>query len=154
MIEIVPITRDNWRQATAIAVADGQLRFIADHEPVALVLLSKAYIRVGDVDWWPFVIEDAGETIGVFGLADERDVNAQVVLYHLLIDGPRQRCGYGRSALRSIIEFARHLERCHRLRLTVHPQNHSAIALYRAAGFASDGLDGSGELRFSILTAN
>lgn len=59
MTEIVAITQANWRQAVAIRVGDHQLRFIAEYEPVALVILSKAFVRVADVDWWPFLIEGA-----------------------------------------------------------------------------------------------
>src|SRR5437868_4771150 len=57
--ELVPITRANWRDATAVRVGQGQQRFIAAYEPVALVILSKAFLRVGDVDWWPYLVMDA-----------------------------------------------------------------------------------------------
>lgn len=154
MTQIVAITRANWRRAAAIRVADGQLRFIADHEPVALVILSKAFVRVADVDWWPYLIEDAGTAVGVVALADERHLCAEVALFHLLIDADQQRRGYGRAALRCVIELARGLTRCDRLRLTVHPENEAAIALYRAEGFTVDGVDGDDEVRLSIATAS
>lgn len=154
MTEIVAITRANWRRAAAIRVADGQLRFIADYEPVALVILSKAFVRVAEVDWWPYLIEDAGTAVGVVALADRRDLSAEVAIFHLLIDAEQQRRGYGRAALRCIIELARGLERCDRLRLTVHHENEAAIALYTAEGFTVDGVDADDELRLSIATAS
>jgi len=145
----VPITRANWRDATAIRVGEGQLRFIADYEPVALVILSKAFVRVGDMDWWPYLVKDGGYLVGVLALVDERQRNGQVALFHLLVDAGHQRSGHGRAALRLVIELARHLNGCQRLRLTVHPDNHAAINLYLSEGFTRDGVADDGELCFS-----
>jgi len=153
MTELVPITRDNWRRAAAVRVADGQLRFIADYEPVALVILAKAYVRAADVDWWPYLIEDAARAVGVAALADERRLNGGLALMHLLIDADQQRRGYGRAAVRRAVEIARLLDDCDRLRLTVHPENHAAIALYTGEGFIVDGLDADGELCLTRATS-
>lgn len=153
MMQLVPITNDNWRRAAAVRVADGQLRFIADDEPVALVILAKAFVRAGDRDWWPYVIEDAGRVIGVVGLMDDRQLHGEIALFHLLIDERQQRRGYGRSALRRAVELANRLENCDRLRLTVHPENEAAIGLYASEGFALDGVDADGELRMFIATS-
>jgi diamine N-acetyltransferase len=150
--ELVPITRDNWRRAAAVRAGDGQLRFIAEYEPVALVILSKAFVRVAEVDWWPHLIEDAGRAVGVVALVDERQVSGGLALFHLLIDADEQGRGYGRAAVRRVVRFARDLEGCDRLRLTVHPENHVAIALYQSEGFVIDGVDADGELRLSTAT--
>jgi len=152
VVELVPVTRDNWRRAAAISVADGQLRFVADHEPVALVILSKAFLRVADRDWWPYLIEDAGRAVGVVALVDERQPDGQLALFHLAIDAAQQRRGYGRAALRRAVELARQLTGCDRLRLTVHRENRVAIALYESEGFVVDGTDDDGELRLSTAT--
>jgi diamine N-acetyltransferase len=149
--ELVPITRDNWRAAAAIRAGDGQLRFVADHEPVALVILSKAFLRVADLDWWPLLVEDAGRPVGVLALVDERQRHGGLALFHLLIDAAEQQRGHGRAALRSAVELARTLEGCHRLRLTVHPSNQAAISLYASEGFGVDGVDDEGELRMSVV---
>ncbi len=149
-VELAPITRANWRDAAAIQVGAGQLRFIASYEPVALVILSKAFVRVGDVDWWPYVVQDLGQCVGVLALVDERERNGQVALFHLLIDASRQRCGYGRAALRLVVQLARSLDGCQRLHLTVHPDNQAALSLYLSEGFTRDGFDDDGELHLSI----
>jgi diamine N-acetyltransferase len=150
MTRLVPITDDNWRRAAAVQVADGQLRFIADYEPVALVILAKAFVRAAGRDWWPYVIEDAGSVVGVLGLLDDRQLHGEIALFHLLIDANRQRRGYGRSALRRVVELANQLDNCARLRLTVHPDNEAAISLYASEGFTRDGVDADGELRMFI----
>lgn len=152
MTELVRITRDNWRRAAALRVADGQLRFIADYEPVALVILGKAFVRAAGLDWWPYLIEDAGTAVGVVALANERQLNREMALFHLLVDADQPRRGYGRAAVRCAVELARKLEDCDRLRLTVHPENHPAINLYKSEGFIVEGLDPDGELRLAIST--
>ena len=152
MAELVPITRDNWRQAVAVRVAPGQLRFVADHEPVALVILSKAFVRVADLDWWPYLVEDAGRVVGVLALVDERQRTGGLALFHLVVDADQQHRGYGRAALRRAVELATALEDCDRLRLTVHPENAVAITLYRSEGFVPDGVEADGELRLVLPT--
>jgi diamine N-acetyltransferase len=147
--ELVPITNANWRDATAVRAGEGQLRFIAGYEPVALVILSKAFVRVGDTDWWPYLITDGGRPVGVLALVDERQRNGQVALFHLLVDAGHQRSGLGRAALRLVLERARRLSGCRRLRLTVHPDNRAAITLYLSEGFTQDGVADDGELCFS-----
>lgn len=146
----MPITRANWRDAAAIRVGEGQLRFVADYEPVALVILSKAFVRVGDTDWWLYLLKDDGHPVGVLALVDERPRNGQVALVHLLVDAGRQRSGHGRAGLRLVTDLARHLNGCQRLRLTVHPDNHAAINLYLSEGFTQDGVADDGELCLSV----
>ncbi len=150
--ELVPITRDNWRRAARIRVAEGQLRFVAAYEPVALVILGKAFVRDANLDWWPYLIEDAGRAVGVLALLDERQLNCGMALFHLTIDAGQQRRGYGRAAVRCAVELARQAENCDRLRLTVHPENQPAITLYQSEGFVVDGIDAEGELRLSTAT--
>jgi diamine N-acetyltransferase len=136
-----------------VRASEGQLRFVADFEPVALVILAKAFVRVGALDWWPLVIEDAGTTLGVVALVDERRQHAQLALFHLLVDRDHQRRGHGRAAVQALVALARQDDQCDRLRLTVHPENHAALALYRSEGFTVDGVDADGELRLSTRTA-
>ncbi len=152
-MELVPITSANWRDAAAIRVGEGQLPFVAGSEPVALVVLSKAFVRVGGVDWWPFLVQDAGQPIGLLAVVDERARDGQLALFHLLVDARHQRSGYGRAALRMVVELARSTEGCERLRLMVHPDNHAAMSLYLSAGFTQDGVDENGELRLSLAVS-
>lgn len=151
-VQLVPITRDNWVEATKMRVAEGQLRFVADYQPVALVILAKAFVRVADLDWWPFLIEYAGRPVGVAALVDERRFHDQLALFHLLIDADQQRRGYGRAAVRSLTGLGHQVEGCERIRLTVHPENQAAIALYRSEGFTSDGSNIDGEMCMSTAT--
>lgn len=95
----------------------------------------------------PVVLLSGDEAAAV---VDERPLPPQLALFHLLIDRDHQRRGYGRAAVQSLINLAVRVDQCERLRLTVHPHNHSAIRLYRSEGFVDDGADAHGELRMSI----
>lgn len=153
MVDLVPVTSENWREGIGVRVAPGQLRFIADHEPVVLVILAKAYVRVGGLDWQPLLIQQEGQTVGVVALVDGLDGNREYTVYHLLIDRDHQRSGYGRAALRQLIRRADSSDDCDRVRLTVHPENDAAIGLYQSEGFGIDGIDDDGELRMSLTFA-
>ena len=153
MVDLVAVTGENWREGLGVRVAPGQLRFIADHEPVALVILAKAYVGVGGLDWQPLLIRHEGRTVGVVALVDDRARHREYAVYHLLIDRDLQRSGYGRAALRQLIRRAGSSTGCDRIRLTVHPENHGAIRLYQSEGFGIDGVDDDGELRMSLTFA-
>ena len=55
-LELAPIDQHNWRAALAVEVTSGQLAFVAGYQPVALVILAKAYVRSGDLGWEPLAI--------------------------------------------------------------------------------------------------
>lgn len=152
MVHLVPITRDNSQQAASVRGAGDQLRFVAGHQPVVLVILAKAHLRVSDVDWWSLLVQEAGRAVGVLALADERTATGGLALFHLAIDVREQRSGRGRAALRAAVELAGRTPGCDRLWLTVHPDNAAAVALYRSEGFRTDGVTADGELRFATPT--
>ena len=84
-VRLRPIDGSNWRESLAVEVTAEQLRFVADHQPVALVMLAKAYVRPGGFDWWPLSIhrEADGALVGVGELV----VGAPSLrLVHLAID--------------------------------------------------------------------
>src|SRR4051812_28582353 len=55
MFELVEIDVSNWRRALAVEVRADQVRFVADHQPVALVILSKCYVRPDGQTWTPYL---------------------------------------------------------------------------------------------------
>lgn len=85
-------------------------------------------------------------------MVDDRDRHGELAVFHLLIDRDQQRRGYGRAALQSLINLGMRTKRCDRLRLTVHPENCAAIALYQSEGFGTDGANADGELDMSLST--
>lgn len=148
-LRLEPVTDANWRAGLTVRAGEGQARFVAAYEPVLLVILAKAAVRVGGVEWWPFLLNDGARTVGVVGVADRRQHHKTLTIYHLLIDESQQRRGYGRAALQRIIELSHESTGCDLLRLTVNPENAAAIALYQSMGFELTGTDDDGELEMA-----
>lgn len=141
---VEPITSENWRDSLLVEVHDSQLRFVADHQPVALVIMAKCYVRPSGADWTAWLLRDAARTpVGVFALVVAAE---HCLLINFAIDHREQRRGLGAAAVALIID---HVEREHpavtAITLTVHPDNLAAQGLYRAAGFAPTGDMSDGE---------
>ena len=143
-VRVVPIDAGNWRSALEVRVTPEQLRFVADHQPVALVILAKAYLRPGDREWEPLAFVDAdGHVVGVVALAHS-DETCQI--RHFAIDSRHQRRGFGVRAMAAIVEHvARHRPQCRQLLLTFHPANDAARRTYARAGFVDTGREHDGE---------
>jgi len=92
-------------------------------------------------------VEEDGEVVGFvmtfpFQERGERRLN----LVRLIIDRRYQRRGLGRAVVERVLADAEQ-EGIVTVTLSVQPDNAPAIALYRATGFAQNGMDGT-ELRF------
>ncbi|PFN01994.1 MULTISPECIES: GNAT family N-acetyltransferase [Bacillus cereus group] len=72
-------------------------------------------------------------------------------LFHFFIDKKFQRKGHGAAAIKELIK---HLQTnhpsCHRIRLTVHPENHSGQTFYKKLGFTDDHICTYNEFTYSI----
>ena len=142
-LRLVAIDADNWRAALAVGVTDDQLPFVAGHQPVALVVLAKAYVRPGGLDWEPLAVVRDDDVVGILALAHDATSSD---LLHLAIDQAHQGEGLGTAAVGLVVD---HLSatrpRCEELRLTVHPENAPAQRLYGRAGFRPTGEERDGE---------
>ena len=136
-LRIERLDDSNWRYALDVRPGPDQLEFVADYEPVVLVILSKCDRRPGGLTWEPFGILVGDKIVGVCALAHAA---AGCKLFHFLIDRSCQNRGYGRAAMKAIIDHLRR-ERpsCRELTLTVHPRNAPAQRLYGSLGFRDTG---------------
>jgi len=143
-IQLEKIDASNWRETLEIRAGAGQLRFVAGHEPVALVMLSKSYVRPGGLTWEPFGIRCGETMVGIVALA-HADTTCEV--FHLLIDHSRQREGLGKATMQAIVcHVISEMPSISELKLTVHPRNEPALVLYRSAGFRPTGEHRDSEL--------
>ncbi len=144
---LVPLDSANWRAALEVRVSDEQLPFVADHQPVALVILAKAYVQPGGRRWEPlgFVGAD-GSIVAVLALS-YAEQTAEV--RNFAVDVEHQRRGVGLKAMRAAIEWSRRAG-VSTLELTFHPDNHSAARLYERAGLCPTGETRNGEPVWSI----
>ena len=151
-VTLCEVTRENWREALALAVHPEQQRFVADSTPVAAIALAKAYVRPGGLAWEPYAIAADGRMVGFLMLAYEPGSADNYWLYHFFLDRAAQGHGYARPALRQVLaRLADRHPTCRRLSLTVHPDNHRARALYTAFGFRPTGTEHHGEPAFTLL---
>ena len=146
-IRLVPITDDNWRAAAAVRVAPDQLDLVSPYEPVALVILAKAYLRPGHLDWEPLAVVHGAVVVGVLALAHDATYTE---VRHLAIDVTRQGQGVGRALMGSVVaHVAATRPRAEELVVAFHPDNERARRLYEGAGFAPSEHSRAGQVTFS-----
>lgn len=147
-LSLTPIDQRNWRAALAVQVADDQLRFVAAHQPVALVILAKAFLRLRDLDWEPLAVGEGDSIVAVVALAH---ASAHTEVFHLAVDAARQGHGVGSATVRLLVaHVTRSRPNAQHLRLSVHPENAAARRLYQRHGFSPTGELRDGEPVWSL----
>ena len=143
LLRLALLDRSNWRAALAVEVTPDQLRFVASHQPVALVILAKAYVRPGDLDWEPLAVTAGASVLGVVALAH---ASTHTELLHLAVDVLKQGQGIGSAAVELLLaHVAETRPGAECVRLSVHPDNGRAQRLYRRRGFSPTGEVRDGE---------
>ena len=136
-LRLAPIHQHNWRASVAVRVAPDQLPSVAGYQPVALVILAKAYVRPGDLDWEPLALMSADSVVGVVCLAHSP---TRTEMRHLAVDAGMQGRGVGSAAVALVVaHVTRTRPDCEQVRLTVHPENERAQRVYRSSGFCRVG---------------
>lgn len=147
---LVAIGQSNWRAALRVRVSDEQLALVADHQPVALVILSKAYVQPGGRRWEPLAyIGDDDAIVAVLALAHAGSVAAVV---NLAVDSSQQGKGIGTMVMEAVLDRCR-AQQSTSVELTVNPANDAAIRLYRRVGFRPTGAIRDDEPVWSISLA-
>ena len=137
VFELAEIDTSNWQRALAVEVRTDQLRYVADHQPVALVILSKCYLRPDARTWTPYLGLHDDEPVGVAAVAVAGD-DAQ--LRHVAIDHRRQGEGLGRKLVDAVVAAVGSTQpTCRSVVVTTHPENEAAQSLYSSAGFRRTG---------------
>jgi diamine N-acetyltransferase len=92
-------------------------------------------------------IESSGALIGFYVVhPDPRDASCWWLGW-LVLERAQQGCGYGRAAIRAVLDRLRRIDACRRIRLLVAAENGCARRLYARAGFRRRGtLAATGEL--------
>lgn len=125
-LHLKPITEQNWKECAELQVHKAQ-------EPY---LPSNAY-SIAESKYEPqmelFAIYKDDLMIGFLSylLDDQGDLN----LTRFMIDHRHQGKGYGKAALAATLDQIRTHYHTHPLWLSLHPENTTAIYLYKSAGF-------------------
>ena len=136
-LRLEPIDEHNWRAALTVRVTPDQLPYVAGHQPVALVILAKAYVRPGNLTWEPLAVTAGPSVVAVVALAH---ADTYTELLHLAVDVAHQGQGIGSAAVDLLVAHVIQT-RPHAVavRLTVHPENVRAQRLYRGRRFVPTG---------------
>lgn len=151
-LSLQEVTQENWRATLGLAVFPEQQRFIAEYVPITAIALAKAYIRPGGLVWTPYALYADREMVGFTELAYEPGSLDNYWIFHYFIDYRYQEQGYGKQAMRLLLQFIRdHHPQCQAIQLTVHPENDRALRLYTAAGFRPTGATLSDEPVYRLI---
>lgn len=148
-LTVRPVTAHNWLDALALDVDESQRHFTASVERS----LARAYIQPYGYLYEPMAIYVGGKMVGFYCLVYRDADTSHCFLTGLFIDKASQGRGYGRAFLHSFLEgLRRQVPYYQEVLLTVHPDNHVALHLYRSLGFTPTGqqLEGETEMRLRL----
>ncbi len=131
-VELRPVTAANWRECVGLRTTDAQADFVATN----VISLAQAYV---EPYWIPEAIYGDGPMVGfVMHGRDPDDDEAPWVL-RLMVDARFQGRGYGREAMRQVIERYRATPDTPVLAISYEPENVVAAKLYAQLGFRETG---------------
>lgn len=140
MLHLKTITKDNWIKAISLKVREDQVNFVASNV-VSLAQLN--FLENFHAKGIYFGEAMVGFTL--YGL-DEDD--HEYWIYRMMIDEKHQGKGYGKEAVRLVIEDIQTMKEPHHqtISLSYEPDNEHAKRLYEKMGFQEiDGLVIEGE---------
>jgi diamine N-acetyltransferase len=145
MIELRPVTKENWEALIKLQVREDQKHFVASN------LYSIAQSQFGDEDdghWdlYPFGIYDGDMLVGflMYGLNFEHP-EQQAFIQRLMVDEKFQGKGYGRFGMEKLLEIFRADERIWQVGISYEPYNEGARKLYASLAFVEPGVMVYGE---------
>ena len=141
MVELKPITEDNFLDAFHLKLAPGQEEFVS--HPIRS--LAQAYVYRNQCQ--PFGIYAAGKMVGYVMVIYDYDV-PEYDIWHMMIDEESQGQGYGGEALDRVIDYIRTkpFGDSGRVALTCNKHNAVAQKLYESRGFAATGNEDEDEI--------
>lgn len=142
MLELRPITRENFYQVADLKVREDQRHFVAPNA------FSIAEASVHD-DYEPLAIY-AGETLVGFTMWGSDPKAGEWWIIRLMIDLAHQGRGHGRAAMIALLERIRERANPAAIFLSFEPENHGAEALYRSLGFQPTGRVDGGEIVYRL----
>ncbi len=137
-IRLVSVTGANRALVAALELAPDQMDFVASNAES----LDEA---ATDADARPRVVMAGDRVVGFLMYEAPRD-DDEARIYRFMIDRAHQGRGYGKAALREVLDEIIGLGHISHVSICYEPGNEAARHLYRAAGFVEEGLDEDGEM--------
>lgn len=130
-ISLREITPANFAEIISLKVSESQKNFVASN----MYSLAEAYVFRYHR---PLAIY-ADETPVGFLMYTYVEERAQHWIFRLMIAEAHQRRGYGREAMRMLIEHMRATPGCRQIYISYEPENNGARTLYTSLGFCITG---------------
>lgn len=143
VVSLREITPQNFDAIINLRVREDQKRFVASNQ----FSLAEARVFPGR---FPLAVY-AGETPVGFVMYVDWQERSQFWIFRLMIDASQQGRGYGRAAMRLLIERMRAIPGCRQIYISYDPENHAARSLYTSLGFVITG-DVEGGEEVALLT--
>jgi diamine N-acetyltransferase len=137
-IHLKPVTRENFDDILSLKLTEIQKGFVASN------VYSIAQSKV-EPECVPLAIYVQTTLIGFAMYALDRNDN-HYWIYRLMVDLNHQGKGYGRAAVKALVEKIRRLPGCDKILISAAPENDVALTLYRSEGFADTGKMIDGEV--------
>ena len=145
MVELHPITEDNFLDAFHLALAPGQEAFVS--HPIRS--LAQAYVYRNQCQ--PFGIYAEDRMVGYVMVIYDFDV-PEYDIWHMMIDQSEQGHGYGGEALDEVLRYIRTkpFGKSDRVALTCNRNNSIARKLYESRGFTPTGNEDEEEIELAM----
>ena len=146
MVELKPITEDNFIDAFNLKLAPGQDEFVS--HPIRS--LAQAYVYRDQCQ--PFGIYADGTMVGYVMVIYDYDI-PEYDISHMMIDESLQGRGYGSEALDKVIDYIRTkpFGDSDRVALTCNKDNAAALRLYERKGFVPTGAVYDDEIELVLM---
>ena len=146
MLELKPITEENFLDAFQLQLAPGQEQFVS--HPIRS--LAQTYVYREQCQ--PFGIYADVKMVGYVMVIYDYDV-PEYDIWHMMIDASAQGRGYGSEDLDRVIDYIRKkpFGDSNRIALTCSKNNPLALKLYERKGFAATGAEDGDEIEL-VLT--
>ncbi|GAA2465093.1 GNAT family N-acetyltransferase [Winogradskya humida] len=137
IVDLEPVTKDNWRASAALTVHAEQRDFVADVEHY---LCMCAY---GEL-WHALAVTLEGQVVGFCMWAVDDDRSRWIG--GVVVDAARQRQGIGRALIKTLRDKLGAEPGTPNVALSYQPSNTAARALYLSLGFVETGEEDDGEV--------
>ena len=144
MVELRPITEENFLEAFHLSLGPGQEEYVS--HPIRS--LAQAYVYRDQCQ--PFGIYSAGKMVGYVMVIYDYDV-PEYDIWHMMIDRTEQGRGYGGEALDRVMDYIRTkpFGDSDRIALTCNKDNAAARKLYESRGFTATGQEDEDEIELA-----
>lgn len=141
VVRLKHVTEDNWQAIAALRLGPEQEEMVASN----LYSIAEAHF---DPDARPRAVYAGKRPVGfvMYDVQQKRDKSRRATIYRFMIDRKYQDKGYGRAALRRVLDEIRTIPRMKKVEIGYMPENAVARQFYASFGFVEVGKDEDGEI--------